>query len=293
MVEVFGFSWASRVAQDRLLLYLQPASVPRQVLHREEPLLSSIVLRERSGTELIDAAIQLLRRHYLQLVTIMMAALLPYLAVDLFFPPTGTSMGLPMLVNLYVFILAYQLGAAAIVTAVSDSYLSGRLSPSASLGRTFSRLGRLITVSLLQGILVTLATILLIVPGMILFARTFAVQAVVVLENKGIREAFRRSAYLAGGHFWKIIGVTGLTWVISFVVHTGAILLLYLSLDFDPAVPSMLGTLASVIITALTYPLVGVVVTLLYYDMRIRKEGLDISMMMNELEPATSPAASS
>ena len=46
------------------------------------------------------------------------------------------------------------------------------------------------------------------------------------------------------------------------------------------------------IVQILLYPVLAVTVTLLYYDLRIRKEGFDIEMMASELggrAPAAAP----
>lgn len=46
----------------------------------------SVALRPRSVTELIDAAVQLLRQHYLELVTTTAVFLIPSIVIRLFLP---------------------------------------------------------------------------------------------------------------------------------------------------------------------------------------------------------------
>ena len=53
----------------------------------------------------------------------------------------------------------------------------------------------------------------------------------------------------------------------------------------------MINQIVSAIFTILVYPLVSVVQTLLYYDLRIRKEAFDIELMASGLgAPAGQPA---
>ena len=56
----------------------------------------------------------------------------------------------------------------------------------------------------------------------------------------------------------------------------------------------MLQTIVSAVYTVLVYPVIAITEALLYYDTRIKSEGLDIELMAGALEPAAprEPAAS-
>lgn len=72
--------------------------------------------------------------------------------------------------------------------------------------------GRLIAADILVPIVVLIGVILFIVPGLMFLAWFAFVAPVIEIEDRGLRDAFRRSRELVRGHFWivlaTILGVT-------------------------------------------------------------------------------------
>ncbi|HEX6934480.1 MAG TPA: glycerophosphoryl diester phosphodiesterase membrane domain-containing protein [Streptosporangiaceae bacterium] len=127
---------------------------------------------------------------------------------------------------------------------------------------------------------------------------TLAVPAV-VLEGAGPIDALKRSWQLVQGSWWRIFGVTLLAGIV--VAFIGGILQLPFSIvgslaggggfpgmfnAGNPAVATAAPTVLSVVIGAIgsiiaatcTRPISAGVTVLLYTDMRIRKEGLDLAL---------------
>jgi hypothetical protein len=92
--------------------------------------------------------------------------------------------------------------------------------------------------------------------------------------------AFSRSSLLSEGRKWHILNTLGLValiyWVLAIGVQLAAVLLG--------------GAIVQAIVTALytimVYPVVAITEALLYYDTRIKSEGLDIELMAGALEGA-------
>ena len=131
---------------------------------------------------------------------------------------------------------------------------------------------------------------------MTLFVRySLAVQACVV-ENVKVGESLKRSIVLTKGSRSRILTVYTMFIVLTWVVSAALVF---------PAVgvgtllgPGMLSAalvhLANFVAGALTGPLITVALSLLYYDERVRKEGLDLQLMMAALDhPAAQAAAAS
>jgi hypothetical protein len=110
---------------------------------------------------------------------------------------------------------------------------------------------------------------------------------VVVLEQRGPVAALRRSWRLAAHSFWRLFGILLLTVIIVGVAG------LILQIPFD-VVKTVLGGgfgtlgaatstasiivsgIGSIVVGAITRPVLAGVTVLLYLDMRMRKEGLDL-----------------
>ncbi|MBC7789549.1 MAG: hypothetical protein H7Z74_06365 [Anaerolineae bacterium] len=147
----------------------------------------SSALRPRSATELIDASFQLLRQIYPQCVMAMAAIFVPFIVLRIVLPESMAPM-----VNL-ASQLFQPLALAAIILLVSNSYLGGGMLVSTAIGAVLSRFGALMLVSFIQGFLILFGVLLLIVPGFIAFAWTFAMPQAVMLEGMTASKAFARS----------------------------------------------------------------------------------------------------
>ena len=119
------------------------------------------------------------------------------------------------------------------------------------------------------------------------------VPSVIVLEHAGIREAVARSWRLTDGYYWRTLGVLLLVSVIlnfaaQVVVQPVSLVGTFLAIIIDPT-----GTGAALAITDITYVvtlvlslLIGAItavvqaalVAVIYIDLRMRKEGLDLEL---------------
>lgn len=105
---------------------------------------------------------------------------------------------------------------------------------------------------------------------------------IVALEPVGPLAALRRSWHLTGDNTWRTFGLQALV-VLTISLVTGllaAILGAVLSPDLSTASPSHLGvqTGISVVLGVLTAPIVPVMLTVLYFDLRVRRDRFELSL---------------
>ena len=153
---------------------------------------------------------------------------------------------------------------------------------------------------LLGGAWIALAVIVGVFGGLGLVAlgawvitKTAVVPSLIVLERLGIRQAIRRSWSLTGRFFWRTLGVLLLISVIVNVVAqivTTPLSLLFsvvLSLidpnaAFDAYIPAIVLYVLTILIALVLGAVAAVVqsaaVALIYIDLRMRKEGLDLEL---------------
>jgi hypothetical protein len=249
--------------------------------------LAEIVLRPRSGLEIIDAALSLLKREYVKFITIMGIGYLPYLIATLVFASAveqeslaGTLGSIGGMIAAMFWLAVIN---AAMIMAASEAYLGREFDIAAILRQTASRFTTILGAGVLKVISVWIGILFLIVGAAWAWVAFFSVTAIVVIENRGAMEGMRRSAELTKGYRWTVFGTLCITYIIYFFLASIAGLpAIFLQSD-------MIVQVSSAVVTILVYPFVAMVETLLYYDLRIRKEGLDIELMTKELDELPAP----
>lgn len=261
--------------------------------------MSDIALRPRSSTELVDAAFQLYRREPLQFIAGLALIYVPWLViaalagVELGFRGTttigdspNTSLFYSLLVSLCGILVTTIAGGVVSVMA-SDVYF-GR---SADIGKAFRAVGSnfwtLLAALICYGALIFLGLMLLLVPALYVGARFFALKQIILLEDAGFSKAFSRTSFLTMGNKRHVLNTLGLVVLLNLAVTGGTAL-------FGTMIPSeVIRLLLQTCAAVLVYPLVGITETLLYYDIRIRREGFDIEYLAaaaSAPQPAEQPA---
>jgi hypothetical protein len=195
---------------------------------------------------------------------------------------------------LYLFLLGAA--QAATVFAVSDLYLGRPTGLRDCYKRVGARAVRVILILLLTGLIVAVGCLLLIIPGIILLCRTaISVPASMLEDSKSIR-SIERSMELTKGYAGQMFVIFLMVWVLSWLVaaifqapfaflvqaqHTvsfGTLVLQHLSGFVSQVLVGPIGTIAF---------------SLMYYNLRVRKEAFDIQHLMASLGPVASPSAPS
>ena len=136
----------------------------------------------------------------------------------------------------------------------------------AALARFLPLLG--MGVILILGLL--LGAVLLVFPALMLTAGWYVAAPVCVVERQGPVESLRRSAALTKGHRWKIFGIS---MVLAIV---GGIILKVLTLILGATLGLLAETLGTLVWQALYGAFSAIVVVVLYHDLRVAKEGVDV-----------------
>jgi hypothetical protein len=121
-------------------------------------------------------------------------------------------------------------------------------------------LGRLVGAGLLAITASTLALLLLVAPGLYLFAIWAVAAPVIVIERLGITDSLGRSRQLVRGNGWPVLGVIVLAFLIGIAVAVGLGLGAKAIVEGD-IVETVFGTLAATI----TAPVEALVASVLYF----------------------------
>jgi hypothetical protein len=101
--------------------------------------------------------------------------------------------------------------------------------------------------------------LLLLVPGLLLMTRWCLIVPVIVIEKRGVAQAFRRSNRLVKGHSWRVFAVVGIMLVASSILEAFFDNLLAFLPEF---IAHWLGTWP---VSVLTAPYVAHALAVLYY----------------------------
>ncbi|MGH9787346.1 MAG: hypothetical protein ACRD4U_01415 [Candidatus Acidiferrales bacterium] len=268
-------------------------------------------LRPLSLGELLDRTFTLYREHFLLFAGIMaipqVLLLAPMLLADaltsaLEMSPVlaGLSMVLVGLVVLLGTLVAYGLTQAATVFAVSEVYLGRSITIRESYDRVWGDVGRVIFVQILVGVGFLVGLLLLIIPGIWFALRSAISIPPAVLEDKPAVEAIQRGMELTKGNLGRVALILSLflviTWVTAILLQAPfwiALAVVGIRQGGFPVWVTMLSRVGDALAKILATPLVTIALSLLYFDLRMRKEAFDLKLMMDQLGGSGEPGAAS
>lgn len=196
----------------------------------------------------------------------------------------------------------------AILKLVTEDFEGRRIGPFTALRFALSKFASLFVAGLTFGLIVTLGMMLCCIPGVVTRIWFGFVAQAVVSEDKGPFQAFGRSKQLVEGNFWRVFLVVFILNILYYVLGTIAGVLEFVFprwerlpaekipgaevvpfLEYFPYSDStsaflwtnhVVLTVFSSMVEAIATAFFSVCLTLLYLDLRIRKEGYDLELAM-------------
>jgi hypothetical protein len=253
-------------------------------------------LRPLSAGEILDVSFTLYRRHFGPLAMVaLLCSGLPVLMSIYIEAAGGTLANLGLsLVYYMVFMVLSAIATAATVFIVSESYLGRPLGAGDALARSTPLLWRIVVCSILLALVIGLGFVLFFVPGVILACGlVLAFPALVLEPGSTPAGALARSWSLTRGSRWRMFGLLVTLIILLYiplVAIVGIAAVVLPSPELPAGGPPGTGGLAAValagVVQMLIYPLFYCVLTVAYYDLRVRKEGFDLEVLASTLQPA-------
>lgn len=157
-----------------------------------------------------------------------------------------------------------------------------------SIQQAGERLGALLVLSILYAGLVVLGLAALIVPGIWLMVAWSVAVPALMFEHVGGFQALGRSLRLVGGRWWATFAALLVALIMLFVVLL-AVGLMFGAIESGLEVDSTglwlgLGWLARTLADLIAFPFMASVVAVVYIDLRVRKEALDLEALAGALD---------
>ena len=208
-------------------------------------------------------------------------------------PSAGTTLALlAVTVLVSLFTTAFAQGAS--MRIIADHYLGTETSWSASLRGALRQFRSLLWVAILVGLSWVVGGFLCGIPGVFAYVLfSVSIPALLMEGNKGTK-ALGRSRTLVIGRWWPTFAALLVIFLLSFLITSLASIVVGGSTIFAGSVSSSTGVQAmqsaiTTLITVFTTPMTAAVATVIYFDLRVRKEGFDIALMAQRLAPVTAP----
>jgi hypothetical protein len=183
--------------------------------------------------------------------------------------------------------LASTLASGACYRAIASAYLGERTGWRESLRYALRFLPSILLVTILTALAAMLGLVLCVVPGVYFWiAFSLAVPALLTENCRG-RKALRRSRELVAGFWWRVLAISALGYLLSAILG-GALsgtLVGITAFDYsgDSLTGATIGVIAQTFSSMVTTPFVAAFVTVLYFDLRVRKEGFDLQLLAERI----------
>jgi len=251
-------------------------------------------LRPLSAGEILDVSFQLYRRHFGPLAMVALICSGFPVLLSLFIESAGGMFANPGLALVYYLVLAAlsAIATGATVFIVSESYLGRPLGAGEALSRATPLIWRLLVCSIMLAVFVAIGFVFLIIPGVILACGLVLAFPTLVLELGATpTRALARSWKLTQGWRLRMFGLMLTLLVLLYIplIAIGAVAALVLPVSVPSGSPTTVAVMAIAIVgvvQVLIYPLFYCVLTITYYDLRVRKEGFDLEVLASILQPA-------
>ncbi len=273
-------------------------------------------LRPLGVGEILDAGIKIYLRHWkplmicvvgivlpVQILSVLVIASIDSSSLEYSFSGGTTSSGADpsasetaaFLVVTLISGLSTLLATAACFKAVSDAWLGATPQAGRSLRFGLRRLPMLVWLTFVGGLGLGLALIALVIPCIWLFVAWSLAVPVMLFERVGAFKSLGRSFRLVRHRWWPICGALLVGYLLAGIVG-GLVQLIPSGIagavtndsDAARAVAIVIGGTISKMIST---PFTAAVITLLYFDQRVRKEGFDLQLLAEGLGAARDPDA--
>jgi hypothetical protein len=257
-------------------------------------------LRPLSVGEVLDASFKIVRQSFSTLAGCVLVVALPLNIVNTLIASstrnnafdlkntttasdisTGTQLAGVLLTTTLGLVLT-TLATAACFRAVSGVYLGEKPTIGGSLEFAASRVLPLLLLAVLFGLGLIPAFILLVIPGIWLSVAWSLSYPALLHEGLRPTKALGRSFKLVQGRWWATFGALVVMYVLVAVISgiLGAVLGATLIASTDnQSVAAVLYTIIKTLSSMITLPLFAAVLTVLYFDLRVRKEGFDLGLL--------------
>jgi len=251
---------------------------------------------------LLDRAFRLYTGSFSLMLGIAAAAYVPFYLIMLVIESSiGGSLpsldaGISTLLFQVVFLilwasLAFPIASGATTYAISERYLGNDVTIGDALRRGLSHFLPLSIAQITATIRVMFGFMLFIIPGILWMLSYSLIVPAIVVEGQRALPSLRRSRDLIKGFRGKAFGILLVVNLLQLVLVGGVGMITGLLFSGESGSDTVLSSALNNLLSIFLAPLGIIAAILLYYDMRIRKEGFDLEMLSRAIAAEPQPLA--
>jgi hypothetical protein len=273
-------------------------------------------LRPLEIGDVLDGTFQIYKRQFVTFITVMGLVIVPTSVLSVIAGiaagvggsmaeelSSGLAAGLGITAVALIIVLAIVASLAQVVaggaaTLIASSAILGQpITIGDAYRQSFSKLGSLLLASLVVSIPLMLLVVTCIgIPVAVYIGLGWALLfPVIILERQGAIDGLRRSWHLVSGHRWRLLACSlliGLLTAILVSIPSGLFAMvagIVVALSGGGLAATIAMQIGNAFFQALGQTLFGaityILMTLLYYDLRVRKEAFDLEQRAYQAEP--------
>jgi hypothetical protein len=234
-------------------------------------------IRPRSFGEILEAAYQVLRDHFVLLVGISAVVGIPVGALTMVKPRGHFAIAICGILFSLIFnpirVVAFTIGVASVC-------LDRPVTIGSAYRAVSSVFKPVIETALLADLLMLLGFIALVVPAIYLGICWSLIYAVMIVEGRFGMMALRRSRQLVSGRWWQTLGIILVAALIA-TIPTGLMRMLWSSIP-------VLGPILTATVSSIASAYSLVIIVIYYFDRRCRTENFDLGFFAEQFRPNAS-----
>jgi len=239
---------------------------------------------------LLDRAFRLYANNFSLLLGITAVAYVPFYLIMLVFQssmsfnPNDENAGWATIFYFIVFMvlwtsIAFPIAGGAATYAISERYLGNDVAINAALRRGLANFWSVAMAQITVSIRVLIGLMLLIVPGVLWLLSYSLVVPTILVEGQKAVPSLRRSRELMKGYRGKAFAIMVVMILLEGILAIGISSVTSSIFRTDSTGGTVMNSAITNLLSIFLAPLGIVATILLYYDMRIRKEGFDLDML--------------
>jgi hypothetical protein len=183
-------------------------------------------------------------------------------------------------------LLAYLVVQGALITALAGFAARGQAAWGEALSAGVNLLPRMLAVSILFGLMISIGLMFLVIPGVYLWGIYQLAFVALIVERSGIPQAFGDSRRLIKGYWWRSATIITVAIIIVIVlsvmagVANGVTTAVF---GFGSVAAVVCQHLINAVLNVFLLPLLPCFLLAMYYDLKLRHEGGDLAARVDAL----------
>ncbi len=197
--------------------------------------------------------------------------------------PGGVPEGMLLIISIAIFLACVAFGCLfllAILIKYAATAKGESIAMTDSIKKGLGYIFPMIGIWFLYSIAIVVGMLLLVIPGIYLMVALMLAPYLIIIEDNGVWASLKRSRQLIKGNWWRTTIIITVPVVIQMALALGIqvpLSIMAATMQGNQIVAIFIELGSNILLNSITIPLTYAVMIVLYYDLKIRKEGDDLA----------------